>query len=342
MSAPDSGSPEIRTGWAGGRPPLDPELGAVLASLPPGSLAGVDLEGIAALRETLAARVVARERIEAFGVHIEDVGLTSFDGAQIALSTITPTGVRAAAPCLYFIHGGGMIAGTRMLRADALAETAVEFGLIVVTVEYRLAPEWPYPAAVEDCYAGLEWIVKHASPLGIDPEVLIVQGASAGGGLAAGVALMSRDRNGPRISNLILQAPMLDDRNTSTSSRELHADAPWDRQSNLTGKQWWAADTELRRAGSRKGSVGNAPDLHRRRSGRDLSRRGDRVRGALVGLGYASRIPPVARRLARVRLHGPARRGVAARERRATRLPASRDHRCVLLMAVSSRDPPCG
>ncbi|MBN9155786.1 MAG: alpha/beta hydrolase [Microbacterium sp.] len=235
MSAPDSGSPEIRTGWAGGRPPLDPELGAVLASLPPGSLAGVDLEGIAALRETLAARVVARERIEAFGVHIEDVGLTSFDGAQIALSTITPTGVRAAAPCLYFIHGGGMIAGTRMLRADALAETAVEFGLIVVTVEYRLAPEWPYPAAVEDCYAGLEWIVKHASPLGIDPEVLIVQGASAGGGLAAGVALMSRDRNGPRISNLILQAPMLDDRNTSTSSRELHADAPWDRQSNLTG-----------------------------------------------------------------------------------------------------------
>ena len=119
-----------------------------------------------------------------------------------------------------------------------LLDWAQELQLVVVSVEYRLAPEDPHPAPVEDCYAGLVWTAEHADELGIDPDRIIIAGASAGGGLAAGVALLARDRGGPALAAQALLCPMLDDRNNTPSSRQMAGLGVWDQTSNNTG---WSA-----------------------------------------------------------------------------------------------------
>jgi acetyl esterase/lipase len=102
-------------------------------------------------------------------------------------------------------------------------------------VEYRLPPQYPDPAPVEDCYAALLWVHEHLDELRIDPTKLMIAGSSAGGGLAAGTALLSRDRGGPPLCGQILICPMLDDRNETISSYQYVGEGSWSRGSNLTG-----------------------------------------------------------------------------------------------------------
>jgi acetyl esterase/lipase len=131
-----------------------------------------------------------------------------------------------------------MVAGDhRMGLADAL-DWAEEFGLAVVSVGYRLAPETRHPGPVEDCYAGLVWTAEHAGELGIDPDRIVIAGVSAGGGLAAAVSLLARDREGPALLGQMLLCPMLDDRNESVSARQMAGLGVWDRTANETG---WTA-----------------------------------------------------------------------------------------------------
>jgi acetyl esterase/lipase len=122
----------------------------------------------------------------------------------------------------------------------------VEIGAVVVSVEYRLAPEHPDPAPVEDCYAGLVWTAKNAAELDIDPERILIAGASAGGGLAAGTALLARDRGFPELTHQILLCPMLDDRMITPSSRMLVDTGIWDAEDNAFG---WTALLGDRRGG---------------------------------------------------------------------------------------------
>lgn len=119
-----------------------------------------------------------------------------------------------------------------------MLDLAVELASAVVSVEYRLAPEAPHPGPVEDCYAGLVWTAANAAQLAIDPERIVIAGASAGGGLSAAVALMARDRNGPTPCGQLLIYPMLDDRNDTLSSMQMAGIGVWDRTSNDTG---WTA-----------------------------------------------------------------------------------------------------
>jgi acetyl esterase/lipase len=142
------------------------------------------------------------------------------------------------APAVYFIHGGGMMVGDRFTGIEMLLEWVEEFDLVGVSVEYRLAPEHPDPAPVEDCYAGLVWLSENALALGVDRDRIVVCGSSAGGGLAAGTALLLRDRGGPTLLGEVLLCPMLDDRNDGASVRQFAENAFWDRRSNETG---WAA-----------------------------------------------------------------------------------------------------
>lgn len=167
---------------------------------------------------------------------------------------------------IYAIHGGGMILGHRAGAAADLINYAAEFGVVGVSVEYRLAPESPHPAPVEDCYAGLVWMADHADELGVDPRRILVQGASAGGGLCAAVALLARDRGGPALAGQALYCPMLDDRNNSVSSRQYADTGVWDGSFNETG---WNAllGTDVRggphvspyAAPSRAEDLGNLP-----------------------------------------------------------------------------------
>jgi acetyl esterase/lipase len=116
-----------------------------------------------------------------------------------------------------------------------MLDLAAPKNMVVVSVEYRLAPEHPDPAPVEDCYAGLVWVADNADELGIDPDRLVVGGFSAGGGLTAGVTLLARDRGGPQIFAQMVLWPMLDDRNDTPSSFQMLGVGMWDQISNQTG-----------------------------------------------------------------------------------------------------------
>ena len=133
----------------------------------------------------------------------------------------------SALPCLFFYHGGGFLFGT-VYRQEALCQRYVKHvGCVVVSVEYRLAPQWKMPAPLEDCYAALLWAHENHEELGIDPQRLAVAGLSAGGNLAAAVALMARDRKGPA---LCLQMPLygeLDYRLETPSAHEITDPKVW-------------------------------------------------------------------------------------------------------------------
>jgi acetyl esterase/lipase len=120
-------------------------------------------------------------------------------------------------------------------QLDQALAWAEELGLVVVSVDYRLAPEFPYPAAIDDCYAGLVWLVESATALGIDQRRIILAGDSGGGGLAASLAILARDRGGPSAIGQVLMAPMLDDRNDTVASHQMAGLGIWDRTSNETG-----------------------------------------------------------------------------------------------------------
>jgi acetyl esterase/lipase len=145
-----------------------------------------------------------------------------------------PAGQGAGAASIYSIKGGGYVLGSHENDDQLLDRYCNEFGCVGVSVEYRLAPETPYPGPLEDCYAGLAWTVEHADELGVDPARVGIAGISAGGGLAAALALLVRDRGELPVAFQLLQCPMIDDRQVTASSR---ADdlIVWTRTANTFG-----------------------------------------------------------------------------------------------------------
>jgi acetyl esterase/lipase len=137
-------------------------------------------------------------------------------------------------PGVVAIHGGGYVIGDRTMYDGLFDRWCLDPGVVGVSVGYRLAPENPYPDPLDDCYRALQWTVEHAEELGIDPSCIGVYGASAGGGLAAGLALLARDRGEVQLAFQFLQYPMLDDRQTTPSS-QLEDLYIWSRSSNAFG-----------------------------------------------------------------------------------------------------------
>ena len=217
------------------RPALNAELAELLAQLP--SAPALNAETLPLMRQYA---MPAEAFLEGRSVERHDLSICAPDGATLPLSVFRPSGLSAAraAPCIYWLHGGGMVMGDRFANLDIPLDWLERFGAVLVTLDYRLAPEASGATLVEDCYAGLLWTASHAVELGIDPARLIVAGVSAGGGLAAGMTLLARDRGGPAISAQILICPMLDHRNDSVSSQQ-YAEGPatWTRGANAFGWQ---------------------------------------------------------------------------------------------------------
>ncbi|MFE7572726.1 alpha/beta hydrolase [Streptomyces sp. NPDC057539] len=244
-ATPPSGAQDDRFGPP---PPFDPELAAALGVIGERISALVSLDDIPALRESRIVVGPSDEELRQDGAfEIEERTVPGPPGEpEISLLIGRPAGAGPALPALYSIHGGGMILGDNRAGFDSLLGWARELNLVVVSVEYRLAPEHPHPAPVEDSYAGLVWTAAHAGELGIDPGRIIVAGGSAGGGLAAAVALLARDRGGPALAGQMLMCPMLDDRNDTPSSLQMAGLGLWDRAANHTG---WTALLGDRRGG---------------------------------------------------------------------------------------------
>ena len=217
---------------------IDPELQAPLEGYL-GSGMSYEPNRLQSIREGMSAFLSAAPPARPPSVLVEDVSIPGPDGdTELPLRIYRPAGESSAAPALYWMHGGGMVIGSIDMD-DALLVNAVEqLGLAAVSVEYRLAPECPDPAPVEDCYTGLAWTAAHASEQGIDPDRIAVGGPSAGGGLAAGLALLARDRGGPPVAFQLLLEPMLDDRAVTPSSTAYEGSVVWDRNDNDRG---WTA-----------------------------------------------------------------------------------------------------
>ena len=171
---------------------------------------------------------------------IEDRNIAAPDALlELVVRIYKPTGVSGGLPGIFFIHGGGMIMGsieTENHKAAMLCETIQS---IVVSVEYRLAPENPHPAQVQDCYEALVWMSKNAAELGFDADRLAIVGGSAGGGLAIATALMARDQEFPKLSFQMANYPMIDDRNETPSSKEITDVGIWDRKANIEAWDWY-------------------------------------------------------------------------------------------------------
>ena len=170
-------------------------------------------------------------------IPISTVEIPSLDGtAQIPLRIYQPQNKDGKLPGLLHIHGGGYVLGFAAM-SDALCQQIVrDVNCIVVSVDYRLAPEHPYPAGLEDCYAALLWMADPKNGLDIDSEKLAVAGASAGGGLTAALTLLVRDKGGPALTCQLPLCPMIDDRNLTPSSHEFTDARLWNRKTNL--KAW--------------------------------------------------------------------------------------------------------
>ncbi|MCX5112693.1 alpha/beta hydrolase [Streptomyces sp. NBC_00378] len=206
--------------------PVDPELAPWLALLP-----ALDVGDAAAARATVEAMgAAAPPFVLPEGVESSEHRVVGAPGApEVPMSVFRPAGSGTGLPAVLYVHGGGFILeegdGDRALAA----RWAAELGAVVVSVRYRLAPEHPYPAATEDCYAALDWLAANADGLGVDPARIAVAGMSAGGGLAAALALLARDRGGPALCFQLLDIPELDDRLDTPSMREFTDTPVWNR-----------------------------------------------------------------------------------------------------------------
>jgi acetyl esterase/lipase len=201
----------------------DAELAAALALIPQISIEDVEAARVEA-GAFLAERESASERTE--DLEITEQVIPGPPGAPLVKVRIySPIAYDTPLPALLHMHAGAFILGSIDDEHAFLAAAALDAGAVVLTVDYRLAPEHPYPAALDDCYAALSWMAEHAEELGIDPERIGVAGASAGGALAAGVALLARDRRGPLLCFQMLNQPVLDDR-LETASMRRFVDTP--------------------------------------------------------------------------------------------------------------------
>ncbi len=210
---------------------LDPELQPILGAfdMPP-----LDAEALQSMR----------------GVSFTTPGLTD---AVVRTEHVVPgdAGVRVRVhrgasdtgvlPAIVTMHGGGYIIGSNEMDDALLHHWCQSLGVVGVSVDYRLAPECPYPGPIDDCYAALQWTHEHAVELGIDPSQIGLYGLSAGGGLAAALALLARDRGEYPIAFQLLDCPMLDDRQQTPSIR---ADGlyVWDATSNQLGWRSYLGD----------------------------------------------------------------------------------------------------
>lgn len=135
---------------------------------------------------------------------------------------------------LLWIHGGGLVLGAAAMDDTFCGETARDLGVTIVSVDYRLAPRHPFPAALDDAYAGWEWMLRHASEFGLDVSRLAVGGQSAGGGLAASLVQRLHD-DGVKLAGQWLLCPMIDDRTAADRARDADAHFVWNNRSNLVG-----------------------------------------------------------------------------------------------------------
>jgi acetyl esterase/lipase len=235
----------VRLGVVMKRPEFDPELRASLAVIGGAFPAPATLDMLDVIRQAHASPPV-EELIAGRSIVCDDVEIPSFDGTSMMVSVLRNPRLTGPRPGVLHVHSGGMVFGDRFAGLEQPLTWIETWGVVVVTMDYRLAPEHPDPFPREDAFAALGWAAANAAELGIRRDRMMVEGASAGAGIAAGLALAARDRGGPALCAQLLDYPMLDDRSNTLSATQFQQTGVWDRVSNDTG---WNALLGERRGG---------------------------------------------------------------------------------------------
>lgn len=212
---------------------IDPDLLAGLARFPSFAFSA---ETLPMVRAGIAAMPRPEAQTDA-EVMVEACSVLGQGGHRLALMVYRPVSAASSCrPALLHIHGGGYVIGSAQMSSAACADMAKAMDAVVVSVDYRLAPETPHPGPIDDCYAALRWLHEQAANLGVDPTRIAITGESAGGGLAAALALLARDRGEYAICHQHLIYPMIDDRTcTRHDPHPLTGEFVWSGCSNHFG-----------------------------------------------------------------------------------------------------------
>ena len=215
---------------------LDPELLPLLDVMPAFELSD---ELLPRVRENVATTTVLADPALS-NARRETIQIPGYEGPEVRCLLYRPDGRDAEAAAYLHIHGGGYVLGNPEMADEMNLRLVRELGITVLSVDYRLAPEYPIPAPLNDCYAGLVWLHEQAAELGIDRQRIAVGGESAGGGLAAATALLARDLGNYHLCHQHLVYPMLDDRTGGDAAPgdPLTGEFVWNRASNAYG---WAS-----------------------------------------------------------------------------------------------------
>jgi acetyl esterase/lipase len=215
---------------------IDPELRGMVERLP--------TDRTLNLNEISAARVKMKKMVTELLAAMPPVeGVTSQDhfapgsqgGPAVRVRVYRSNDQQNKLPALYWIHGGGYVMGDIDYDDRLMMQMVKRIGCVAASVDYRLAPEHPFPIPVEDCYTGLKWLFTHADELGVEPSRIAIGGPSGGGGLTAGLGLMVRDRKEVPVVYQLLIYPMIDDRNATPASYAITDPRVWNRESNRLG-----------------------------------------------------------------------------------------------------------
>ncbi len=211
---------------------VDPELVALLDQIPVSVLTAETLGRARAMISQASANLP-----QSSALSVSERFISGPEGAPaVWVLVYLPNSVQQPLPALLWLHGGGYVMGSAGAEDLAVRSIVSAIGCAAVSVDYRLAPETPHPGPVEDCYAALKWLSTHADELGIDPKRIAVGGSSAGGGLAAALALLTRDREEFSLMFQFLLAPMLDDRTcTLAEPHPYTGEFIWTPQANCFG-----------------------------------------------------------------------------------------------------------
>ncbi len=207
---------------------IDPEIAAALGALPDFALTP---EVLAMVRSMPAPPTETPASVQLIEQHVPGPQ----GSPDVRVLVARPADQAGVLPALVWIHGGGYVLGSADADVATVFEAVERVGCVVVSVDYRLAPDTPHPGPIEDCYAALRWTAEHADELQIDPARIAIGGESAGGGLAAALAILARDRGEVPVVFQALVYPMLDDRAVTTDRDPATGAHVWNRRSNEFG-----------------------------------------------------------------------------------------------------------
>lgn len=215
-----------------GSDPVDPQLLPFLDLFPPMIY---DAERLAETRETILA-MFEQAPLPDLPVETHEISVPGPDGApEIGIEISRPRDASGSLPAILHIHGGGYVVGRPMMSRARNRQFAHDLGCLVLSVDYRLSPETAFPGGLEDCYAALAWLYDKAEELGIDRQRIAIMGESAGGGLAAALAQVARDRGKVPLVLQVLVYPMLDDRTLASPIDPHSGEKVWNAAFNRFG-----------------------------------------------------------------------------------------------------------